>query len=246
MSLLAVVVLIAAVIGGLALRSGGNGSAVALSRASGIPASVSTSQASQMALAPIPARTAPAFRLTDQNGRTYSLSSFRGQVVVLGFSDPHCTDVCPIVSQETVDAYHDLGGAASNVVFLSVNVNPYVTGVAAMATYTRQHQLGSVPSWHFLTGPVSDLRAIWRAYGIEVSAPNPAADVQHTDALYFIDPQGQERYLATPEVDHDAKGTAYLPADQLASWGDGIALVSQDLTSSGPADRADPAQAPTA
>ena len=62
-----------------------------------------------------------------------------------------------------------------------------------------------------------------------MEAPNPSVDVQHTDALYFIGPQGRERYLASPMVDHNARGTAYLPADQLASWGRGIALVSRQL-----------------
>jgi protein SCO1/2 len=230
LGLLAAVVLTAAVSGGLVVRSHNNSGAVDLIRPSGIPSTVSTSQADLMALSPVPSHTAPDFRLTDQNGQTFSLSSLRGHVVVLGFSDPHCTDVCPIVSQETVDAYHDLGSAASNVVFLTVNVNPYVTGVADMASYTHQHQLGSVPSWHFVTGAVSDLRAVWQAYGIQVDAPDPTADVEHTDALYFIDPQGHERYVASPWVDHTAKGVSYLPAGPLASWGQGIALVSRNLT----------------
>jgi len=129
-----------------------------------------------------------------------------------------------------VDAYHDLGGAASNVVFLSVNVNPYVTGVADMASYSERHQLSSVPSWHFVTGTVDDLRSVWRAYAVDVDAPDPNADVVHTDALYFIDPQGRERYLATPTVDHTAAGAAYLPDGPLASWGQGIARVSRSLT----------------
>ncbi len=229
LALLAAVVLTAAVGGGLAVRNRGDGDAVGLIRPSGIPSTVSTSQADLMALSPVPSRPAPDFTLTDQNGRTFSLSSLRGRVVVLGFSDPHCTDVCPIVSQETVDAYHDLGNAAANVVFVSVNVNPYVTGVTDMASYTQKHNLSSVPSWHFVTGAVSDLRAVWQSYGIEVDAPNPTTDVHHTDALYFIEPRGRERYIASPSVDYTARDVAYLPAGPLASWGQGIALVGRDL-----------------
>jgi protein SCO1/2 len=230
LALLAVVVLTAAFVGGLAVRNRDNTDAVDLMRPSGIPATVSTPQANLMALSPVPSRPAPDFRLTDQTGRTFSLSSLRGHVVVLGFSDPHCTDVCPIVSQEAVDAFHDLGSAASSVVFVSVDVNPYVTGVNDMVSYTVKHGLSGVPSWHFVTGAVSDLRAVWQAYGIQVDAPDPTADVQHTDALYFIGPQGRERYVASPSVDHTAGGVAYLPAGPLASWGQGIALVSRSLT----------------
>jgi AhpC/TSA family len=93
-------------------------------RVSGIPASVPTSLGNLMSLTPVPGQAAPAFTLTDQAGRTLSLASLKGRVVVLEFMDPHCTDICPIVSKEFIDAYHDLGSAASHMVFLG----PWCTG----------------------------------------------------------------------------------------------------------------------
>jgi len=42
-----------------------------------------------MGLSPVPADAAPGFTLTDQDGRAWPLSRFRGQVVVLEFMDPH-------------------------------------------------------------------------------------------------------------------------------------------------------------
>jgi protein SCO1 len=198
-------------------------------RPSGIPASVSTSLAYMMALSPLPPRQAPGFTLTDQAGRTLALSSFRGKAVVLEFMDPHCTDICPIVSDEFIRAYHDLGPLASKVVFVTVNVNQYHAAVSDVAAFSREQQLTSIPSWHFFTGAVPALRAVWRDYAIAVQAPSPDADVVHTSAAYFIDPQGNERYLAEPMVDHTKSGTAYLPPDQLAAWGHGIALVARDL-----------------
>jgi cytochrome oxidase Cu insertion factor (SCO1/SenC/PrrC family) len=198
-------------------------------RVSGIPASVSTSLANLMVLSPLPPDRAPGFTLTDQNGHRLSLSSLRGKVVVLQFMDPHCTDICPIVSAEFVKAYHDLGPLASKVVFAAINVNAYHARVQDMAAYTRAQALNTIPSWHFVTGPVSSLRSVWRAYHIEVYAPSPNADVQHTSAVYFIDPQGRVRFLATPEVDHTKSGTAFLPARQQIAWGHGIALVARQL-----------------
>ena len=44
-----------------------------------------------MALSPVPARAAPGFTLTDQDGHVLPLSALRGRVVVLEFMDPHCT-----------------------------------------------------------------------------------------------------------------------------------------------------------
>jgi cytochrome oxidase Cu insertion factor (SCO1/SenC/PrrC family) len=205
--------------------------AVAGQRPSGIPASVTTGTINLMDLAPVPARPAPGFTLADQDGRALSLSAFRGQVVVLEFMDPHCTDICPLVSQEFVDAYHDLGRSAPNVIFAAVNVNQYYNRVPDVLAYSRAHQLIAIPGWHFLTGPAAALRAVWRAYGVEVQAPSPDADIVHTSAVYFIGPSGTERYLAEPMADHTSSGAAYLPAGQIAAWGRGIALVARTLTS---------------
>jgi len=201
-----------------------------LIRASGIPSTVSTPLATLMSLSPVAANPAPDFTLTDQNGRTLSLSSFRGRAVVLEFMDTHCTDICPIISQEFIDAYRDLGTAASHVVFVAVNVNVYHAGVSDVAAFSQEHQLNTIPSWHFFTGSPSDLHSVWRHYGIQVQAPSPNADIIHSSFVFFIDPTGHERYLANPTDDHTSSGTAYLPAGPLASWGQGIALMARSLT----------------
>src|SRR5579859_8060638 len=178
--------------------------------------------------AAVPGARAPGFTLTDQNGRTMSLASLRGKVVVLEFMDPHCTDICPIVSQEFVDAYHQLGPRAGKVVFAAVNVNQYHATVADMAAFTGAQRLNTIPSWHFFTGPVPALETVWRAYDIAVEAPSPNADIIHTSSVYFIDAQGRERFVASPMVDHTASGASYLPLAQISAWADGIAGLAKD------------------
>ena len=184
-----------------------------------------------MGLSPVPASKAPGFTMTDQAGRRLSLASFKGRTVVLEFMDPHCVDICPIVSQEFIDAYHDLGSTAARVVFVAVNVNPYHLRVADMAAYSSEHQLDTIPSWHFFTGALPSLQAVWRDYAVAVNAPSRNADVIHTSVVYFIDPGGRERYAASPMVDHGSGGSSYLPAGQIASWGQGIALVARQMAS---------------
>lgn len=198
-------------------------------RPSGIPATVSDGQINLMGLSPVPTAAAPSFTLTDQNGRTLSLSSLKGKVVVLEFMDPHCTDICPIVSAEYVDAYRDLGALAGKAVFAAVNVNQYHAAVSDMMAYSREQRLITIPGWHFFTGPLPALKTVWGAYGIEVQAPGPDADIVHTSAVYFIDPSGRERFVAAPMADHTASGSSYLPADQITAWGQGIAQVVRAL-----------------
>ena len=200
-----------------------------LLRPTGIPGNISTGLANVMQLSPVPGARAPGFTLTDQHGHTMSLASLRGRVVVLEFMDSHCTDICPIVSQEFVDAYHELGARSSKVVFAAINVNRYHASVRDMAAYSAQHQMSAIPNWHFFTGSLPALKTAWRDYNIQVEAPSPDADIIHTSAVYFIDARGAERYLATPMVDHASNGTAYLPPAQIAAWAGGIARLAGDL-----------------
>jgi cytochrome oxidase Cu insertion factor (SCO1/SenC/PrrC family) len=208
-----------------------------LPRPAGIPASISTRLANLMQLSALPQRAAPGFTLADQDGRRVSLSSLRGKVVVLEFMDPHCTDICPIVSQEFVDAYHDLGPLASKVVFAAVNVNQYFSSVQAVAAFSAEHELTAIPGWHFLTGPKAALSAVWRGYQVDVRAPNPNGDITHNSSIYFIDRNGRERYLAVPEVSyakpryayHTRGETGYLPVGQLTDWARGIAALARGL-----------------
>ncbi len=222
------VILVAALVSYVLIQGRQRSQAQAL-RPWGIPASVSDSLVSLMGLSALPGPAAPGFTLTDQAGRTVSLAGLRGRAVVLEFMDPHCTDICPIVSAEFVDAYRDLGAVAARVVFLAINVNPYHRTVADMAAFSREHGLDAIPDWHFVTGPLAALRASWAGYHIAVEAAGPNADVQHSSVIYFIDPSGHERFLATPGDDHTASGTAYLPAAQLTEWGHGIALLARQV-----------------
>jgi cytochrome oxidase Cu insertion factor (SCO1/SenC/PrrC family) len=199
-------------------------------RPTGIPASVSNKLAGMMQLSPVPVAAAPGFTLTDQSGGPVSLASFRGRTVVLTFMDSHCTDICPLVSREFINARKDLGSAARNVVFIAVNVNPYHRRIADVASYSSAEGLDSIGSWHFVTGPLRDLRKVWSNYQVMVRAPSRNADVIHTSLVYFIDPRGRERYVAAPMVDHKPNGASYLPPGQLAAWGRGIALVARAIS----------------
>ena len=198
-------------------------------RASGVPSSVSSPLAALMGLSPVPSHSAPTFTLTDQKGNTLSLADFKRRAVVLEFMDSHCTDICPIVSQEFIDAYHDLGTDASQVVFMAVNVNTRYLAVADVEAFSEKHRLNSIPCWHFFTGSATDLNSVWSHYGIVVQAPSPTADIVHSSFVFFIGPDGREHYLANPTDHRTASGAAYLPAGQLTSWGHGIALVARSM-----------------
>ncbi|MGO8957261.1 MAG: SCO family protein [Streptosporangiaceae bacterium] len=138
---------------------------------------------------------APNFRLTNQFGQQISLSAFRGKVVILAFTDSQCTTVCPLTTQAMLAAKQLLGRAGRHVQLIGIDANPQATKVSDVLAYSRSH--GLVNQWDFLTGSLPQLRAVWKAYKIEVQIQQ--GQVDHTPALFVIDARGREQkvYLTT-------------------------------------------------
>jgi cytochrome oxidase Cu insertion factor (SCO1/SenC/PrrC family)/thiol-disulfide isomerase/thioredoxin len=147
-------------------------------------------------------RPAPNFTLTDQFGRHVSLSAYRGKVVVLAFNDSECTTICPLTTTAMLDAKAMLGKAGSQVQLLGIDANPDATSVHDVFSYSQVH--GMLGSWHFLTGSVAELKNVWEAYDIEVAIQ--AGEIDHTPALFVIDPQGRERELYLTQQSYAAVG----------------------------------------
>lgn len=144
--------------------------------------------------------TPPSFTLMDQYGKDISLSDFKGKEMVIQPMDPKCTDICPLISQELISANNQLGPQSKNVVYIAFNVNQYHTKVQDVNAFSDQHGLSKLKNWYFLTGSPSQLKKIWKAYGIAV-IPSKTGDVQHTSALFFVNSKGKEVYLGRPQND---------------------------------------------
>ena len=136
---------------------------------------------------------APGFSLTDQRGRTVSLASLRGKVVLMTFLDPVCTTDCPVIAQELKQAGRMLGRQDARVELVAVVANPTYRSVAFTRAFDRQEGLASVPNWLYLTGSLSQLRAVWQHYGVEVQDLPAGAMAAHNDLAVVIDPAGRIR-----------------------------------------------------
>lgn len=181
-----------------------------------------------MGLSKVPNRAAPGFTLTDQAGRAVSLASLRGKVVALYFMDPRCTDVCPLVAQEFIEADHHLGAAARHVDFVGVDVNPHYTARKWLDRFDAEHGLDHLSNWYYLTGSLHRLEKVWSEYNVAVSVTH-SGDVQHTTIIDFIAANGHERALAVPFAYTRHNGTGWLPHGEISQWGSGIAAELRRL-----------------
>ncbi len=169
---------------------------------------------------------APAIALTDQAGQPISLSGQAPKAVVLTFFNGRCDDICLVLAAEIRQADADLGPAAANVEFLTVNTDPSALAASGLSPAVAQSGLGTLPNWHMLTGPLTKLNAVWKSYGVTVSVVQRTRVVTHNDVVYFISPQGTERYRATPFADESRRGTYSLSPAAIARWGSGLATYA--------------------
>jgi len=131
---------------------------------------------------------APLFRLRDQRGRVVRLAALRGRPVVLAFMDSLCTSECPIEAAQLAAAMRPLPAALRpRLVVVSVDLADSPRSVARAA---RKWRLPAGFEW--LLGTHAQLAPVWRAFGIAV-LPTKGGDVEHSDAFYVIDRNGDER-----------------------------------------------------
>ncbi len=143
---------------------------------------------------------APDFTLSDQFGRPVSLRSFRGKVVILAFNDSECTTVCPLTTRAMLYAKAMLGDAGSRVQLLGIDANPASTSIEDVWSYSELH--GMLHAWHFLTGSLTQLKRVWKAYAVEAAIEH--GEVIHTPALFVIGPQGREAKVYLTQMNYTA------------------------------------------
>ena len=135
--------------------------------------------------------TAPAFALTDQNGRTVDSASLRGKVVVLSFNDDKCTDLCAMLADDIRVADTDLPAAArAKVEFVSINANPYYPKPADVKAWSAKNGLDTLPNWEYLTGTSQQLAAAARAYDVPIELDADTRTVSHGSQIFVIGPAG--------------------------------------------------------
>ena len=141
---------------------------------------------------------AKGFTLTDQHGRTVSLASLRGKVVLLTFLDPVCTTDCPLIAQEFRQAGQLLGAASRQVELVAIVANPIYHQLAYTRAFDRQEDLTQVPNWLYLTGSVPQLQQVWKDYAIAALILPAGSMISHPDVAFIIDRAGRVRQeLAT-------------------------------------------------
>jgi protein SCO1 len=132
----------------------------------------------------------PSVVLLDQNRNSVDLAGFAGKTVLMNFIYTHCPlpDYCFRLS-------NNLGNVQTrfkqrmgqDLILLSVTFDPVHDQPEVLATYARTWKAGS--NWHFLTGPLPDVRRVCKMFGVDFWPDE--AELMHSLHTVIIDRQGR-------------------------------------------------------
>lgn len=132
----------------------------------------------------------PGVVLTDQNGREINLAGFAGKVVVVSFFYTHCPlpDYCFRLSNNLGNIQRRFKSQMGRaLILLSVTFDPVNDQPEVLANYA--HTWHADPNWHFLTGPLPEVRRVCNLFGVNFWPDE--AELMHSLHTVIIDRQGR-------------------------------------------------------
>lgn len=135
---------------------------------------------------------APAFTLTNQDGKKFILKPASGKLVLVTFVYTTCPDVCPLFSAHFAAIQRALEEEKrDNYLLLTISTDPKRDTPAKMKAYSAAFK-ADVKHWQFLTGTQRELSAVWKNFGVNVK-DHGNGQIQHTNLTTLIDAKGMRR-----------------------------------------------------
>ena len=101
--------------------------------------------------------------LIDQNFDYYSLHTGNSDVIVVAFIFTTCPDVCPVITNNLIQAEDKLEDV--DYQFISITVDPGNDKPNVLREYMEDYGA----TWPHLTGELEDLQTVWDSFLINVS-----------------------------------------------------------------------------
>lgn len=151
------------------------------------------------------------FSLPSTQDSDFTLSDYRGKVILLYFGYTSCPDICPTTLSELTRVYQELGNLTDKVQIVFVSSDPERDTLA----HLREYLTGFNPNFIGLRGEGEPLQALaaqfYAVAAVHVfTGVEDTNEIMHTTSIMLIDPQG--RWLArfptgTPYQDivHDVR-----------------------------------------
>ena len=141
--------------------------------------------------------------LTGMDGKTYTLQSFAGKVVLVLLGFTQCPDVCPTSLAELAQVMKLLGTEADRVQVLMISVDPERDTPDVLRAYVS----GFDPRFLGLTGTAEQVKqaaSSFKAYYAKAPTSNGGYSVDHSASFYLLDTKGEARVLLSNSMGAEA------------------------------------------
>jgi len=148
-----------------------------------------------------------AIALIDQRGVPFALRDLRGGPVIVTFIATRCLDACPIANALFARLRSRLDRDHMAATLLTLTLDPRYDTPVVMAREARL-LAARVPGWRFATGSPDAVRALMRAFGVDVRPDRRGVPDVHTTFVYILDARSRlarTLLLSTTFVDEAAE-----------------------------------------
>jgi len=133
---------------------------------------------------------APAFALTNQDGRPVASDQFKGHPYVAAFVFTNCAGTCPMMSTHMAKLQQAIPDA--DVKLVSFTVDPVRDTPERLKAYAARFEADE-RRWSFLTGTKSQLDAVTKGFNVSVVDPTAGDQVIHSERFFLVDADGNVR-----------------------------------------------------
>jgi cytochrome oxidase Cu insertion factor (SCO1/SenC/PrrC family) len=142
--------------------------------------------------------------LVDQRGRVFTLTSLRGEPLVVTFIAAHCTDACPLINAQFSDAARRIQHARIAARLLTVTLDPEHDSPKTMRDLAARFE-ANPRYWLLAGGSIPNVHAVMREFGAASVEGKRGYHDEHTTFVYVVNARGElvQTMLASSALSDD-------------------------------------------
>ena len=128
-------------------------------------------------------------QLRDQTGRAFTLTSLRGEPLLITFVSAHCTDACPLINAQFQQIEKQIAHAHLRVRLLTVTLDPEHDSPSTMRRLARSFDADPT-RWLMASGNARDVHAVMHAFNVVARRDRRGYADVHSTFVYLLDRHG--------------------------------------------------------
>lgn len=137
------------------------------------------------------------FSLIDTDDKIFTEKSLKGHWNLLFFGYTGCPDVCPMTLSIIKEAFNSLPENKIPARFIFANINKKVTETSDIKKYLHQFHHRFIG----INGADNDMQNLSKQLGVFANDNKLENKIDHTSAIFVIDPQARLRGIISPPFD---------------------------------------------